>query len=320
MSQKGGIAGGTIIAGVIVVTLVTVAAINSAHLIYIIVSLASLLFGLVLYNCRRIVFVCKDPNLPELQISLFLTIEAAREGEDSGENSDGNQHLVFSIGGNTKGFDVTVPITTGSSKKAGQPKIGFATIDDNDFDERVRPQSWELAPARLLENGIWEKGDVEANQEDEFIAENMTERARRIAMGVSDKPDDPEARRFSPFLVIDSKNFGPMGNFKVKSDIFLHAFRTGGCKAGDYGDPVMEARKLDRLTDTGGHRVKELDQVTTFYVTCSKKSGQVKLKIGKNRPEDVKKFRQEHGFRFWFCKRNKGAKNEGNSTTFLLPS
>lgn len=41
MSQKGGIAGGTIIAGVIVVTLVTVAAINSAHLIYIIVSLVS---------------------------------------------------------------------------------------------------------------------------------------------------------------------------------------------------------------------------------------------------------------------------------------
>lgn len=36
--------------------------------------------------------------------------------------------------------------STGRSKRAGQPKIGFGTIDDNDFDERVRPQSWELAP------------------------------------------------------------------------------------------------------------------------------------------------------------------------------
>lgn len=42
----------------------------------------------------------------------------------------------------------------------------------------------------------------------------------------------------------------------------LYCERLETMVAGDYGDPVMEARKLDRLTDTGGHRVKELDQVS----------------------------------------------------------
>ncbi|KAJ3479515.1 hypothetical protein NLI96_g9002 [Meripilus lineatus] len=315
------IAVGSVTAGCLCFVLVANAAAHSAHFQYVIAFLASSLFGSVSFHCRKIIFVCEDPDLPELQISLFLAIKAAHAIENTSEESDGNQHLVwkaFSIGGNTKSFDVTISTCTGNSKQAGQPKIGFGTIDDNVSDQRVRPRNWELAPARLLEDGTWERKDEETNLENQFIAENTTGRAHRIAIGVAEKPEDLETRSFSPFLVINSQMFGPKANFEVKSDIFLHAFRTGGCKAGDYGDPVMEARKLDKLTIASGHRVKDLGPVTTFYVTCSRKTGKVQLKIGRNRPEDVKKFQLEYGFNFWFCKRGE-AKKKGVRDTLILP-
>ena len=50
--------------------------------------------------------------------------------------------------------------------------------------------------------------------------------------------------------------------------------------------------------------------MTTFYVTCSKKTGKVQLKIGRNRHEDVKKFQLEYGFKFWLCKRGKERRKE----------
>ncbi|KAJ3485168.1 hypothetical protein NLI96_g5150 [Meripilus lineatus] len=271
-SQKGGIAGGSLTGGAAVVTFVIVAAANSGHLVYVIAPLAASLFGLVLFNCRKIYIVCNDPNLPELQTS------------NSGSHVDGhggNQQLVwkvFSVGGHTKDFEVTVPITTGRSKVAGRPKIGFGTVYDDDYDKRIRPQFWQLAPARLLEDGKWEHVAEENDQSEEFVAENTTGRNQRIAMGVSECAEDQKGELFSPFLVIDSKNFEPHGKFKVKSDIYVHAFRTGGCrgsyehanngdcteediKEGDYGDIVMKARKRDRLTPEGGYRVKDFNPV-----------------------------------------------------------
>ncbi|KAJ3483254.1 hypothetical protein NLI96_g6434 [Meripilus lineatus] len=193
--------------------------------------------------------------------------------------------------------------------------MGFGTIDDHGSDERVQSQSWELSPANLLEDDTWERGSEDVDRGDELIAENKTERARRIAMGVAEKPDDPEARSFSPFLVIDAKNFGSMGNFKVKSDIFLHAFRTKVSRAGEYMECVMKDRKPDRLTPEGGNRVKNLGPVTTFYVTFSRDTGKVGLKIGKNRPEDVKKFKSEQGYKFWSRGRNHSKKKEGDGSS-----
>ncbi|KAJ3485165.1 hypothetical protein NLI96_g5153 [Meripilus lineatus] len=296
-SQKGGIAGGSVTAGLLVILIVAATA-YSARLGYVIASLASSLFGLVLFSCRRIIFVCDDPDLKEVQISLFLSIDAAGAPESSNEGSSGNQHLVwkeYCIGGKTKEFEVTVPTTTGRSKRAGQPKIGFGTINDNGPNGRVQSQNWELAPAQLLKDGTWERGN-EDEDEDHITAENLTDRACRIAMGVSEKPEDPEAK--------------PKGNFKAKSNLFLHAFRTGGCKAGENGDLVMELRKLDRLTPEGGRRIKDLDPITTFYVRCAGKKEEIKLQIGENRPEDVKKFRLEHGIKFRFRKANKKKKED----------
>lgn len=74
--------------------------------------------------------------------------------------------------------------------------------------------------------------------------------------------------------------YRPNARFTANSDILLHAYRTNGRKgtdnlrdvhvnyseglelAGDYGDRVMESRKLDRLTPEDGHRVKELKPVS----------------------------------------------------------
>lgn len=68
----------------------------------------------------------------------------------------------------------------------------------------------------------------------------------------------------------------------MKSDIYIHAFRTGGCRGryepaqsdncteqkeiieGDYGDTVMKARRRDRLTPESGYRVKDFDPVSTI--------------------------------------------------------
>ena len=51
-------------------------------------------------------------------------------------------------------------------------------------------------------------------------------------------------------------------------------------------------------------------KVTTFYVRCAGKKGEIKLQFGKNRPEDVKKFRLEHGIKFRFRKADKEKKED----------
>lgn len=59
------------------------------------------------------------------------------------------------------------------------------------------------------------------------------------------------------------------------------------------------------------------NKVTTFYVKCAGKKGEVELQIGKNRPEDVKRFREEHGIKFKFFKRDKAKKKEEDHTALL---
>ncbi|KAJ3485173.1 hypothetical protein NLI96_g5147 [Meripilus lineatus] len=310
-SQKGGIAGGSIAAGGFLVVLLALAAKNADKLRYVVASLASSFFGVVLYDCRRLIFVCEDSNLGEIQ--------------------------EFDVGGNTKSIMVTIPTTTGSHKEKG---VAFGNIDDTGTN--VKPGNYQSSPARLVEDASgtlrWKDGSAEANEEGQFIAENATGRALSIAMGTYDDTSQAkDSERFMPFLMIDSKNFGPNARFTANSDILLHAYRTNGRKgtdnlrdvhvnyseglelAGDYGDRVMESRKLDRLTPEDGHRVKELKPITTFYVTSSK--GEVKLRIGKNRSEDMKKFRWEQGpgYRFWFRKGKKGKSKEGDRTSSLNP-
>lgn len=53
-----------------------------------------------------------------------------------------------------------------------------------------------------------------------------------------------------------------------------------------------------------------LSKITTFYVRCAGKKEEIKLQIGENRPEDVKKFRLEHGIKFRFRKANKKKKED----------
>lgn len=72
-----------------------------------------------------------------------------------------------------KDYDVTIPTmcvsptvqhrvtfrdpathSTGRSQQAGQPKMGFGTIDDHGSDERVQSQSWELSPVSKRHEAI----------------------------------------------------------------------------------------------------------------------------------------------------------------------
>ena len=59
------------------------------------------------------------------------------------------------------------------------------------------------------------------------------------------------------------------------------------------------------------------NKVTTFYVKCAGKKGEVELQIGKNRPEDVKRFREENGIKFKFCKGDKAKKEEDHSALLV---
>ncbi|KAJ3480706.1 hypothetical protein NLI96_g8166 [Meripilus lineatus] len=248
--------------------------------------------------------------------SLFLSTKVPGDSEGQHED-DGNKHLVWQVadlGGNKKNFQVKVPTTTGHSQEAGRPKIGFGTITDDEAGVTVR--DYELAPAQLMEDGTWQKVDQDIlGQDGQLFAKNMTSVARSITLGVfDDSKKDPEP--LMPFLVVDQKNFGPEGSFSANSDLYLHAFSTNGCRAGQYGDGVMKEWAMNRLTPQKGCRVKDLKPLTTYYVSRSSNNG-VKMKIGKNRPDDVKKFRMDRESNFgsplkWFKRKDKGKQREEN--------
>ncbi|KAF8685388.1 hypothetical protein AX14_004026 [Amanita brunnescens Koide BX004] len=290
------------------------------HIKYLWGSLVSTLFGIFLFKSRRLVFTV-DKDVPPTQISLFL----ASNKIISDSSSDGNlttlvwkaSTSVFDIGYTQDKFDVGVPhegdqeaagegTLDGSligdtdspayrpeirldyslhvSYKEGAPEIGFGTVNDN--GQLVVCETFGSAPAILNEEREWISGNKANGRKRTATIQN--EETRRIAVGTVDDAG------IHPFLLVEHGAFkkGDNGHeYPAEGDLYLHVFRSIKYAAGQYGPNLVSAIEGDSLCP-GGINIKSLRPLTSWHIR-SAGGGKLKLEIGVNQKEDIKRFKHE---------------------------
>ncbi|KAF8068808.1 hypothetical protein FPV67DRAFT_1091715 [Lyophyllum atratum] len=84
-----------------------------------------------------------------------------------------------------------------------------------------------------------------------------------------------------PVLVVESILHGAV--YKTQQEFYLHAFRTEGYKAGQYGESIVQSVVEGRLTPTEGINLSTLPPLSGCYLG----DGMVQLEIGPMKRKDV---------------------------------
>lgn len=176
----------------------------------------------------------------------------------------------------------------------GNVKLGFATIEEPD-PNFIRCQAAERAPARLDGNAWEHEGDSDEEKQTKKdrkaqpkqTAKNMNDYGVRIALGTY----HDDTNTVQPLLLVEQVP-GEGGSYEAKEDFYIHAFRTNGYNAGQYGPTIFEDVGGDQLTPKNGIRISELEPLTSWYIESDSK-GRLTVRIGRNSRKDVKEYRHK---------------------------
>ncbi|KAH8797320.1 hypothetical protein DL96DRAFT_1825316 [Flagelloscypha sp. PMI_526] len=270
-----GAAGG---GGAAVVLLAILSWIYAKPLLYVLASLAFLIFGWWLFGRRRLNFYA-DKNVGQVQITLFLSPdEVLRDSEEDAQETllawqvfdIGHAQTLTSFALACQHFLRSTQLHLWAnfwiSLHTGHTKFGFGTVSSE--KGWITSEEYEEAPATWTGDN-WE---VVSDKSYEHPEARITGPPMGIALGTFEKRKAEST--FKPFLWVKEVNEDTPFTYSQGKNLYLHVFLTNGYQEGRHSADLVSKFNETRLTKKG-IKLSHLKPISQWHI--KKVDGKIKL-------------------------------------------
>ncbi|KAH8833171.1 hypothetical protein DL96DRAFT_711862 [Flagelloscypha sp. PMI_526] len=258
--KPGAIAGG-VIGGLVAAILAVLAVLNAKHLLYLLASLAFLVFGWWMFGRRRLNFYT-DKDVGQIQITLFLSPHEILKDSEDGAKETLVAWQVFDIGHSRRDFNVICPCVL----HTGDTKFGFGTV--------VAEKEWISAETYAPAPAIWTGEQWEDHNDTALIHPVATNKGETMDVALGTFEDGKDEHIFKPFLVVKDVEQENSYTFEEGKNLYLHVFLTNNYREGKRARDLVSKFNDDKLTKKG-IKLVDLKPISQWHI--KKEKGKIVL-------------------------------------------